>query len=398
MNCKTFGERLHEYELGALSQAERAAATHHLAHCRACRERLARARAADDTIRAALIWAQPSADFPRRVHIPHRPHRLRLAAAVLTAAALVCLALLLRPAAPGPGDATLLAGTLHDTLGRAAPAIAAGQHYRASDDAVIRSPEGDVLLLAAGTRFVYRPPSKGDALALSVFSGSVLVQAAPRQPLAVSLDGVLARSNGGEFFGRCLSLERQSSAWSLLPQAFADASGQVFLYAIGGPLRVESCGQQRTLAGGDSCLVVSGVELKLRSELTALLRSLPETPLGHVAGVRDRLRYLCGVYARRLQELEAAPPNGPVSYRDERIAVVMSLLQAHHRALDRLGVVESQLLRREAIEAELDHIRELEEEADTTLKGLLELLSPTPQRQTNLGTPGQARHKTGADS
>jgi hypothetical protein len=325
--------------------------------------------------RAAFEKAERDSQQRRRM-------RRRFVWASAAAAALVCLALLLRPAARNGDGCAVLAGSVHDASGRVVEGIRPGPNYHAAADALLRVGDRAVFLVTARTEFTVRPTPAEPSLAMSVLSGALLAHVEPGQgSLTVTLDGVAARSSGGEFFGWCNASPPAAGGWGLLRQAFADASREVYLHAFAGDLHVDLCGQERVLAPGDSCLISNCLRMRSRSELEAMTRCLPPQCLGDAAGMRDRIRSLCSLYAQRLHELEGGKQ--PVACRAERIAVVKRLLEAHDRALEGLKSREADVLAREAAIAALARMRELEGEADAARRRLLELLSSAPWRRAD---------------
>ena len=379
MNCRWFHEHLHAYELDVLPDAEHDAAEHHLEGCEACRRRLAQARAADELIRSALQWVQPSPGFCGNAA---RPRCRRWPWAAATAAALVCLALLLWSPAGQTDDCALLAGSVHDASGRPVESISVGRNYHAAADALVTASDRAMFLVTERTEFAVRPAAVEPSLAMCVLSGAMLAHIEPGEgDLAVTIDGVAARSSGGEFFGWCSASPLATGGWGLLRAAYADVSGEAYLHAFAGNLIVDLCGQERVLAPGESCLIINCQQMLLRSELEAMVRRLPRQCLGDVAGIRDRVESLCSLYGRRLRELEGE--RQPVTYRAERIAVVKRLLEVHVQALEKLKSRETDVLAREAAIADLARMKELKVGAEAARRKLLELLSSAPSRRAD---------------
>ena len=80
MDCDRFQEKFDEYLEGALGESELRAAREHFEHCTVCRQKIARAEAMRDALRALPVPA-PRADFFNaalvRARTPVEPRRLR---------------------------------------------------------------------------------------------------------------------------------------------------------------------------------------------------------------------------------------------------------------------------------------------------------------------------------
>ncbi|MFP4057548.1 MAG: anti-sigma factor family protein [Candidatus Brocadiia bacterium] len=387
MNCDWAQHRIDDYELGVLNRAEREDFEAHLRSCPACRKLLDEARAADEAVRAALRWAEPSSVFSLRVlSRARRPARRWWAALAAAAAAAVALWLAVprdqQPSpAEGPGRADaapagmfaqrLLAGRLYDAFGQPVARIERGGAYTTARRTAVELGERSLFLFPQGTHFSPAPDPSAKELALSVLSGTVLGQVDSAQgevsvELTPELGGAIVRTRGCQFYGTGLPPDQLVAPLSA--RTLARWPRDIRVHVFTGTLELDLGGQKLALSQGDSAIISAGVSAGPTPHLEARAARLRQAIGADVLARRRRYRRLRQQYARRLLELREAEGPDAVPYLADRLPLVRFLLAAHAHGLAELEDRHPRLYELDAVEVELRRLDQLREEAERALE------------------------------
>ena len=337
MNCNEVRDQIDAYVLGVLGAAERQRVEAHLAACESCRRVLGEVRAADEAVGEALAWAEPGPAFAERVLAGvARPRRRAWPALVaVAAAAVVCLAVvhrLRRPDEPGrdvtvvvavaPSQTDVVAGQVADALGPTTNGLEPGRGYVALTDAAIEDDRG-LFLFPSGTTFA---PAPGDAVAISMHSGTVLGQVSNgEKPVRVELvlgeGGTVVRTHGGQFYSRALT---------------SGGAVAVGVHVFSGRLELDLSGRKLALRQGDSAIVAHGWSAGSTREVEATVERLRRAVGPTMLAERRRLSRQPDAYARLL---DAHPQLARLDATEAELERLDGLRDAANAELGRMVLV-----------------------------------------------------------
>jgi len=226
--------------------------------------------------------------------------------------------------AVAPSQTDVVAGQVADALGPTTNGLEPGRGYVALTDAAIADGRG-LFLLPSGTAFA---PAPGDAVAISVHSGTVLGQVSNGEKLVrIELvreeGGTVVRTHGGQFYSRALT------------RGGAVAVG---VHVFSGQIELTLSGRKVALRQGDSAIVADGWSAGSTREVEARVERLRRAVGPTLLAERRRLSRQADAYARLL---DAHPQLARLDRAEAELERLDGLRDAANAELGRMVLVAS---------------------------------------------------------